>query len=236
MHPEQHPPLRAIRLFADLPDDALGDIARRCGWREYAPGEQILDHLDPSRDVFLIAKGSVRVVNHALSGKEVSYREIDAGEIFGEFAAIDGQPRSASVVALSDCLVAALSERDFWAAIKAHPALADALLKHLTRLVRLYSERVQLIATLPVALRVQVELLKLARGGRREGAVATIEPAPTHEELASRIGTHREAVTRELAALRREGILRPGRRRLIVADYDRLEEMVHRAVGESLIE
>lgn len=231
-----HQTLRPIRLFAELPESALDDIARRCRWRDYAPGEQILHHLDPSRDVFLVADGNVRVVNHSLSGKEVSYREIDAGEIFGEFAAIDGQPRSASVVALSDCRIASLPERDFWAAVKAHPALAEALLKHLTRLVRLYSERVQLIATLPVALRVQVELLRLARGARREGPVAAIEPAPTHEELASRIGTHREAVTRELAELRREGILRAGRRRLIVADYDRLEQMVHRAVGESLME
>ena len=205
-------------------------------WRTYEPDHQILHHRDQSRDVFLIASGAVRVVTHGVSGRELNYRDIGAGEIFGEFAAIDGQPRSADVVALSTCSIGMISPTDFWSVIRCHADVAEALLKHLTRLVRLYSERLLEFATLPVSLRLRIELVRLARSGTCIGTSAVIEPSPTHIELASRIGTHRESVTRELTHLRREGLIESERKRIVIRDMKHFEQIVCRAAGETLID
>ncbi|MDH3235570.1 MAG: Crp/Fnr family transcriptional regulator [Alphaproteobacteria bacterium] len=228
--------LESIALFSDLPTDALNALDARCVWRNYAPGQQILHHRDQSRDVFLIASGTVRVATHAVSGRELNYRDIGTGEIFGEFAAIDGQPRSAGVVALSTCRIGMISANDFWSILRSHAEVAEAMLKHLTKLVRLYSERLLEFATLPISLRLRIELIRLARLGSREGISAIIEPSPTHIELASRIGTHRESVTRELTQLRREGLVESERKRIVICDIDRFEQIVCRAAGESLID
>ena len=58
--------------------------------------------------MFFIIQGTVRVVNYSLSGREITLDDLPEGYYFGELAALDGAPRSASVMALSDCLVAAL--------------------------------------------------------------------------------------------------------------------------------
>jgi len=231
MHPKATHDLRSIHLFAGLGDEERRAIAQKCMWRHYPAGHQLIHHLDDSRDVFFIVEGIVHAVSYSLSGKRVSYRDIGAGESFGEFAALDGKPRSASVVAHTDCLIASLDEASFWQILRDHPNVTAALLKHLTGLVRLYSERVQELATLPVSMRVQVELLRLAGPVEGDENAAVIEPAPTHAELADRLGTHREAVTRALSALRRDGILSETTGRFVIASIRRLQDSITKAIG-----
>lgn len=216
-----------IDLFSDLASDERAAIAARCRWHRHGAGQQVVGHLDTSHDVFFVIAGRVRVLVHSRSGKQVSYRDIGPGQMFGEFAALDGEARSATVLALSDCLLASLDDKAFQEVVLEHPEVTLRLLRHLTRLVRFYSERVRELATLPVEIRVQLELLRLARPDGPTAAV--IDPAPTHAELAERIGTHREAVTRALATLRRAGLLETGRGRLAIPDLQRLRERVAKA-------
>jgi predicted transcriptional regulator len=87
-------------------------------------------------------------------------------------------------------------------------------------------------STLAVNNRIQAELLRLASLGQREGNSARLEPAPTHSEIASRISTHREAVSRELNRLSRIGIIERQHGALIVRDLGRLAAMLHEMTGE----
>ncbi|MSP83750.1 MAG: cyclic nucleotide-binding domain-containing protein [Alphaproteobacteria bacterium] len=96
--------LKNVRLVENLAPDALARLEKQCRWRRYAASEQILDRDDENRDVMFVVEGRVRVVNYSLSGREVSYALIPNGGFFGELAAIDGQRRSASVVAAEKCL------------------------------------------------------------------------------------------------------------------------------------
>src|SRR5262245_16454393 len=105
--------LKGIAIFAGLSPEAIEQIERRCTWKHYAPGEPILDYLDASDDVFFLTLGEVRVTIYSSSGKAVSFREMPAGEIFGEFPALDGGSRSASVEAHTNCLVASMSGASF---------------------------------------------------------------------------------------------------------------------------
>src|SRR5262249_49644645 len=89
--------LARIAVFAELPPDGVKRIEQRCAWRRYEPGEQIVNYLDASDDVFFISVGEVRVTIYSSAGKSagkaVSFTELRAGAIFGEYPAIDGGPR-----------------------------------------------------------------------------------------------------------------------------------------------
>ena len=196
------------------------------------PGEPILDYLDASDDVFFITLGEVRVTIYSSVGKAVSFRELAAGEIFGEFPAIDGGSRSASVEARTNCLIASMPGSSFRELLQSEPGLAQALLPRLVKTIRALTTRVYEFSTLAVNNRIQAELLRLASLGPKEGKSARIVPAPTHVEIASRVSTHREAVTRELNRLSRIGIIERRGGTLLVKDVDRLAEMVHDATGE----
>ena len=181
--------------------------------------------------LFLIA-GRARVMLYAVSGKAVAFRDIGPGDFFGELAAIDGKPRSASVEALEPCLVACMSASVFREAFRSQPTVTDAVVRHLAGQVRTLTGRVFEFSTLAVRNRIQAELLRLARAaGAVEDRVARIEPAPTHEEIASRISTHRQAVTSELNRLAQIGLIERHGRALEIKDVDQLIRMVHEATG-----
>jgi CRP/FNR family cyclic AMP-dependent transcriptional regulator len=224
--------LKCIGILADLSPEAIEQIERRCTWKRYVPGEPILDYLDASGDVFFLTLGEVRVTIYSSTGKAVSFREMPAGEIFGEFPAIDGGSRSASVEAHTNCLVASMSGASFRDLLRSQPALARALLPRFTRIIRALTTRVYEFSTLAVNNRIQAELLRLASLGAKNGNSARIVPAPTHVEIANRVSTHREAVTRELARLARVGIIERRRGTLVIKNVDRLTEMVRDATGE----
>ena len=224
--------LARIAIFAGLPTDGIKRIERRCAWRRYQPGEPIVNYLDASDDVFFISVGEVRVTIYASAGKAVSFRELRAGEIFGEYPAIDRGPRSARVEARTNCLIASMSGRTFRELVATEPGLAQALLPLLVRTIRALNTRVFEFSTLAVNNRIQAELLRLAGVGSRQGNSARIVPTPTHVEMASRVSTHREAVTRELNRLTKIGIIERRGGTLLVKDLDCLGQMVQDATGD----
>jgi CRP-like cAMP-binding protein len=116
--------------------------------------------------------------------------------------------------------------------LSAEPRVAQALLPQLVTKIRALTMRVYEFSTLAVKNRIQAELLRLANLAPREGKGARIVPPPTHVEIASRVSTHREAVTRELNHLRRIGLAERRGGALVIKDVDRLAEMVHEATGE----
>ena len=224
--------LRNITLFVDLPDEEVARIQQGCAWRRYEPGQAIVDYLDPSDDVFFVASGEVRVTMYSLAGKEVSFRDLGPGEVFGEYPAIDRGARSASVEAHTECLLASMPAAAFRELLSAQPVVAQALLRKLVANIRTLTMRVYEFSTLAVNNRIQAELLRLATSARGQNNSALISPAPTHSEIASRVSTHREAVTRELNRLTRIGLIERSKNAIVVKDLDRLRETVENASGE----
>lgn len=224
--------LAGVTILAGLSPAALECLQQRCLWKRYEPGESIVDYLAASDEVFFIIAGEVRVIVYSLAGKAVSFRELGPGEVFGEYPAIDRGPRSASVEARTSCLVATLPGAAFRNLIESEPAVAQAMLPQLVRKIRALTTRIYEFSTLAVSNRIQAELLRLANLAVREDKSARIAPAPTHTEIASRVSTHREAVTRELTRLSQIGLLERERNALLIKDVERLAEMVHEATGE----
>jgi CRP/FNR family transcriptional regulator, cyclic AMP receptor protein len=233
-HPQQlQLSLEGIAILAGLSPEARERLQKRCTWRRCRPGEPIVGYLDASDDVFFIVEGDVRVTIYSVAGRAVSFRSLGPGEVFGEYPAIDGGPRSASVEAARSSLIASIPAAAFQELLQTEPKVAQALLPQLVTKIRALTTRVYEFSTLAVNNRIQAELLRLASlAPRREGKGAQIVPAPTHVEIASRVSTHREAVTRELNRLSRIGIIERKRGALLVKNVDRLAEMVHEATGE----
>ncbi len=223
--------LSAIGLFSDLTSRDFDTLDKSCRWRTYRAGQQILSRSDETTDVFFIVSGEVRVAACSLDGKEVAFRDLGAGKTFGELSAMDGAPRSADVVALSDAVVPSMAAGAFMDVLRTHPEVSAKLLAQLAGLTRKLSDRVFEFSVLAVKNRVHAELLRLAREHDNGANMATVSPAPTHAEIASRVSTHREAVTRELNALDKGGVIIRRKGVLIVPDVARLASLVE-DVGE----
>ncbi len=223
--------LQAIGIFAGVPPDELEKLAKNVRWKRYREDQQIISHLDNSTDVFLVIEGTVRVFIYSASGKEITFRDFAAGQSFGELAAIDGLPRSATVTSLTDSLIASMSAELFREILRIYPGVAATLVKELAGIVRAMTQRVFEFSALAVGNRVHTELLRLARDHMIDDNTALIRPAPTHAEIASRISTHREAVTRELSQLSHDGLVERQPGALFVRDVERLARLVWDVVG-----
>jgi CRP-like cAMP-binding protein len=223
--------LAAIVLLKDLPATTLAELAAACAWRTRAAGEAIIRAEDRTDDVYFLVDGRVRAVIYSADGYIVALRDLDVGDSFGELAAIDGAARSASVETVTQCTCASMSGARFRAFVAAEPLLAMALLRRSVALVRSLTDRVVEYSTLSVANRVQAEVLRLALAAKPSGNSAML-PRLTHAEIAGRISTHREAVTRELRRLAHLGIVAPSGRTLAVVDLGRLQQLVNAASGQ----
>jgi CRP-like cAMP-binding protein len=224
--------LRRVRILADLPQARLEQLASTCRWQDYDAGEPILGYQDPSTEAFFLAAGKARVIIYSAEGKAVVFSDLKPGAMFGEIAAIDRGARSAGVDAVEPSTIASLTASQFESLLLQEPTVAVATLRHLTAEVRRLSERVLEFSTLAVQNRIHAELLRLATEAGQQRGQALLSPAPSLSDIADRISTHREAVSRELSRLGSTGLLRREGGDLRITDVTRLARLVRDARGE----
>ncbi len=224
--------LANIALLAHLKRAELIELEKVCTWKRFATHEQIIDRHNPSRDICFVVEGHVRIANFSLSGREITLDELNAGAHFGELAAIDGFPRSASAVALSECLIAMLSPSRFEELCISHPRVALDVMNSMATIIRSATERIMDLSTLAANNRVHAELLRQARLVMNGDNQAEISPIPVHADMASRVSTTRETVARVMNDLARQNIVTRGKNSLTVTDVEMLEDMVEEVKGE----
>ena len=178
--------------------------------------------------LFLVA-GRARAIIYSTEGKAVVFVDLVPATMFGEIASIDRQPRSATVEALEPCTVAALSAEEFEKLMLREPNVAVATLRQVTAEVRRLSERVFEFSTMVVKNRIQAELIRLAGETNQRNGEAVLSPAPSLSDIADRISTHREAVSRELSRLISIGLLRRDHGNLLITDVAKLARLVNEA-------
>ena len=210
----------------------LGELERQryegvCSWRSFQPGQEIIGRESDSKSVFFVVDGKVRVVNYSFSGREVSYEDITGGQLFGELAAIDGRPRSASVVAMEESLLAIMPGGAFVKIATHHPPVAHAMMQRLAEIVRASTDRIMDLSTVGAHNRVYAEILRLARPTLKSDNTAEIRPIPVHADIASRVSTTRESVARAISELLKKGMVERQDDGLIIQDFQQLEDTVH---------
>jgi CRP-like cAMP-binding protein len=218
--------LARIPLFKTLAAEAIRRIDSQCVWRRAAAQERILDYKDGGAHIYFVVRGHVRVLIQTKAGRESILRDIRDGEFFGELAAIDGLPRSATILAVADSIIARMPPAVFSEMVHAHAAVCDQLLALLASQIRMLANRVNEFSTLGVRTRVYAELLRLSRPPRAGDEQAIISPPPTHAELAARVGSRREEITRTLKHMESAGLLERRRGALVLLDSARLAFLI----------
>jgi len=208
--------LRGIAILADLPPSEIAALDKSSKWHRYERGQQIFERASADRAVYFVVDGRVDIVDYSLTGREVSYAAVTSGGFFGELAAIDNEPRSASVVAGATSVVATLEGSQFRDLLYRQPSVALHVLERLARIVRSNNERIMDLATLGAVQRVHRELHRLA--GAKATGETVVDPAPTQSEIARRAATTRETVARVMSTLRKTGLIRKKGRAMVIAD------------------
>ena len=188
--------LRDHPLFGGLDSDTLDRLASYAHTKKINAGTTIFERGDPGTGLFAVCAGTVKISNHSADGKDAVFNLIKAGEIFGEIALLDGKPRTAEAVALSDCEVMVIDRRDFVPLVKSQPDMALKLIEVLCARLRRTSEQVEDVLFLDLPTRLAKTLMWLAR---RSGATAQgLKIAITQREIGQIIGMSRESTNKQL--------------------------------------
>jgi CRP/FNR family transcriptional regulator, cyclic AMP receptor protein len=218
--------LEKIGLLRSLsPKDREG-YERRCQWRHAQPKQWLLEQNDVGTDMFFLSSGVVRVLITPSPDREVILGDIEAGGYFGEMAAIDGQPRSAGILAITEATIAVMPAAAFRELLHDHPDVAEQLLKQLVARIRTLDQRVNEFSSMHVKNRIYAELLRRSRPDPTDERKAIVSPPPVHSDIAARVSTRREMVARELKALERAGLMTKRRGAFVLNNVPELVQML----------
>jgi len=190
--------LRKIPLFSNVDNQDLERIAAASVVRSFPKNSIVITEGDSSNSLYVILSGEVKVFVSDEDGKTNTISRYSAGDYFGELSLIDEEPRSASVETISKCKIAILSRNYFVGYIERHPRVAISLLKGVSQRLRVTTDHARNLALMDVFGRIVSVLLQEAV--EEQGRLIT--PALTQQDIADRVGSSREMVSRILKDLR----------------------------------
>ena len=189
--------IKQVPLFAGLADEDIRELMAVAKRRTFRSGEVIFHREDPGVVLYVIKEGKVKISLISPEGQEISLVVFGKGECFGEFAILDGLPRSADAVAMEKVECYTLQRSDFHQAIMKNPKIAIQVMEVLSKRLRSTDQMVEDLIFLDVYGRVAKKLLELAEahGAKVEDGIR-IDVRLTQQELASMVGASRESVNK----------------------------------------
>ena len=198
-------------LFRALGREAHGRIAAYATTRHVARGETIFMKGDAGTSLFAVCSGTVQVLVPSAEGKNAVINLIHAGEIFGEIALLDGQPRTADALAFTDCTLMVLERRDFLPLLREQPEIAVKLLEILCGRIRRTTEQVEEIMFLDLERRLAKALLRLETSSQAPYRISI-----TQRALSEIVGVSREETNKQLQLWSKDEIVRLERGGIVV--------------------
>jgi CRP/FNR family cyclic AMP-dependent transcriptional regulator len=190
---------KQVPLFADLADEDIRELMAVARRRTFRSGEVIFHRDDPGQVLYIIKEGKVKISLFSPDGQEISLVVFGKGDYFGEFAILDGLPRSADATALERIECYTLQRSDFHNALLKNPKIAIQVLEGLSKRLRTADAMIEDIIFLDVYGRVAKKLLELADAhGKKVNDGILIDVRLTQQELASMVGASRESVNKVL--------------------------------------
>jgi CRP-like cAMP-binding protein len=215
--------LRNVPIFAELTEADLEVLGRLATRRRYPKDGVVFFENEEGSSFFMIVDGRIKVTILGDDGREIILSVLTGGDFFGEMALLDNEPRSATAIAVEDSELLCLNRADFQSVVSANPRVMQALIRVLTNRLRKANHQISTLALLDVYGRVARVILEMAgEDGRRlkDGSIAFRRA--THQEIANRIGTTRETVTRMLKDLQRQGLIAvEGREIVLKPDFEK---------------
>jgi len=196
--------LRAVPLFASLPEDQLRMLTTTVSRRSVTRGTNVVAAGDLTDSLYIIISGRLKVMMSDADGKEVILAILGPGEFFGEMGLIDDSPRSASVLAIEPCELLAIAKRDFKSCLAGNFDMTMALMRGLVRRLREADRKIGSLALLDVYGRVARLLLDMAETVNGQKMVTKRLPK---QDIAKMIGASREMVSRVMKDLQLGGFI-----------------------------
>ena len=170
--------------------------------------------------MYIILSGKVEIYKRH---KQIAVR--GAGDFFGEMALLDGESRSANVIALEDTEVLTLNRDDFLTVLNDYPHIAILLLKEMAHRLRKSDRQIASLSLSAAEKRIALCILRIAeeQGVIQKGHVS-IPKAPIQQDIANMSGTSRETVSRALKLLEKEGFIQRNGRELLINNYNKFIE------------
>lgn len=212
--------LQSVSIFWDLNEDELGHIADKMVAKHFENGNYIFLEDSEGEQCFFVLEGSVKVTRLSKDGREVILAMLNEGEFFGEMSLLDGESRSANVIALEKTKVLTLDRNDFIAVVNDYPQIAVQLLKELARRLRKSDRQIASLSLSDAEKRIALCIIRFAdeQGVIQNGKVS-IPKTPIQQDIANMAGTSRETVSRALGLLEKEDLIERNGRELIILDY-----------------
>ena len=219
---------KQVSFFADLPEEEIKALSSATKRRTFRASEVIFHRDDPGQVLYMIKEGKVKICIISPDGQEVSLAVLGKGEYFGEFALLDGLPRSTDAVALEKVECYTLQRSDFQNAILKNPKIAILVLEALSKRLRNTNNMVEDLIFLDVYGRVAKKLLELAdaHGVKTEEGVV-IDVRLTQQELASMVGASRESVNKVLGYFTDKNFITTDKHRITIHNTNDLKRRIY---------
>lgn len=206
--------LHKLPLLNGVDDAVINKVARVLQVRSAERGQAILHKGGPGTHLLFLLSGRLQAVDITEDGREIGLSFLMAGDYFGELSVIDGQPRSATVMASEPSVYALLSRADALELMHNNPLVAERMFKRLVVGIRRASTYRTILGIPNAFQRVYALLDYLAR--ESPGGMVVIEQLPTQQEISIMVNTSRETVSRAIQVLIQRGVVEKDMRRLIV--------------------
>lgn len=212
--------LGQVKIFRLFDENQLRKIGGVLHERRFAAGASIFEQDDVGDCLYIIVDGIVRIYLINPDGREMTIRVYGRGDTFGEFAVLDGKPRSAGAVAGSQVITLAIYRHEFLELMRHNFDLVTHVIEELTERLRFTTKFSQNLVFLDASGRIAAALTELA--DQRGNDNASVRLALTQQDLANYAGVTREWTNKALRVLSEQRIVRVERGAVIVLDLERL--------------
>ena len=212
--------LKTVSLFWDLNKVELGYISDKMVSKKFENGNLIFLEESEGKNLFFVVEGSVKVTRLSKDGREVILAMLNAGDFFGEMSLLDGEARSANVIALEETEVLSLNRDDFLVVLHDYPKIAIQLLKEMTSRLRKSDRQIVSLSLSDAEKRIALCIVRFAdeQGVIKNGQV-TIPKIPIQQDIANMAGTSRETVSRAMSLLTEEKYIERNGKELKILNY-----------------
>ncbi len=219
--------LENFNLFKELDRTSMESLNAITSMREIPKSQPIYFAKEPSRSIYFLKRGRVKLTRMSPDGKEMIIALVNPGEVFGELAIIDGSERTDYAIAMDDCLICAISREEFRSFIEKRPDLNLKVTRLIGFKLRKYSEKIDSLIFKDAQQRVISFLLNQATDyGKQIGEEYFLKPFLTHREIAQLTACSRQTVNSILTDLRQQGIISFDRRKLVIHKPEELKKLI----------
>jgi CRP-like cAMP-binding protein len=209
-------------IFSKLSPKHIERLAACVVGKSVGRGTSIFAKGDPGSSLFAICRGTVKISVPSVDGHDAVFNLIGEGDIFGEIALLDGQPRTADAVANTDCELFVIERRDFLPLMAEEPEIALKMIEILCARLRRTTEHVENLMFLHLPGRLAKALLRLSNGNAR---TCERKAAVTQKDLGNIIGMSRESTNRQLRIWEEQEWVRLERGGIVILSAKALERI-----------